>query len=351
MYILFLLSGIVLPVHAQRPAPGEPRQKAVYIRDAVIHTGTGIRLDNGHLVFENGIIRYVGAEPYSGEAEVIEGQGMHVYPGFILPNTTLGLSEVDAVKSTRDFSEAGRLNPEVRSLVAFNTDSRIIPAVRANGILLCQPVLRGGMVSGTSSVMQLDAWNWEDAVVKTDDGVHVQWPAVMLRDGWWGEQETASRNKKQEEDLRELRMFFNRAAVYDTLSPVKDLKLHALRGVFNGKQRLYVYVQGAWEARQAVLFFKSIGVKYLVLKSGGNIYEAAGLLREYDVPVIVHRTHSLPEIPDDPVDAAYALPFKLYTEGVPFCLDYSGYMETMGCRNLPFLAGTAAAYGLPRKKL
>lgn len=347
IYILNFLFFVLAAGYAQRPSPGTVQLKAVYIRNATIHTGTGTVIENGNIVFENGIIRSLGKEAYNGDAEIIDGTGKHVYPGFILPNTVLGLTEIDAVKATRDFDETGELNPEARALVAYNTDSKIIPTVRFNGVLLCQPVLRGGMISGTSSVMQLDAWNWEDAAVLPDDGVHMQWPAVMVRGGWWAEQEAADRNKKLEENVQKLKDFFRRAAVYDTLSPEKDLKLHALRRIFNGEQRLYVQVQGAWEARQAVLFFSSVGVKNLVLKAGGNIYEAAGILKEHHVPVILRRTHILPDVPDDPVDAPYSLPYKLYKAGVLFCLDYSGDMEAMGCRNLPFLAGTAAAYGIP----
>lgn len=346
-YILFLLLGSCSLLYGQRPVPGDQQTQAICIRNATIHTGTGAVIEQGSILFDKGIIQALGRDVEAGNAQLIDAAGRHVYPGFILPNTTLGLTEIDAVKATRDFDETGEINPEVRSLVAYNTDSRIIPTVRFNGVLLCQPVLRGGMVSGTSSVVQLDAWNWEDAAVRPDDGVHVQWPAVMVRAGWWAEQEVADRNRKTEENMQRLTAFFRRAAVYDTLSPEKDFKLHALRRVFRGEQRLYVQVQGAWEARQAVLFFKSLGVKNLVLKAGGNIYEAADILTEHQVPLILERPHSLPAVPDDAVDAPYALPYILYKKGVLFCLDYSGGMEAMGCRNLPFLAGTAAAYGMP----
>ena len=78
--------------------------------------------------------------------------------------------------ATVDYREANDISPEVRSLISFNTDSHVIPVIRSNGVLLTQPVLKHGTLSCTSSIMQLDAWNWEDAVVATDNVLHLSWP-------------------------------------------------------------------------------------------------------------------------------------------------------------------------------
>ena len=73
--------------------------------------------------------------------------------------------------STDDGTEVGELNPHVRSLIAFNTDSKVIPTTRSNGILMAQPTPLGDLISGQSSVVTLDAWNWEDAVLVERDGI------------------------------------------------------------------------------------------------------------------------------------------------------------------------------------
>ncbi len=78
--------------------------------------------------------------------------GKHVYPGFIAPNSTLGLTEIEAIRASNDFYEVGGYNPHVRSQIAYNAESRIIPTVRTNGVLLAQVTPRGGRISGTSSV-------------------------------------------------------------------------------------------------------------------------------------------------------------------------------------------------------
>ena len=111
----------------------------------------------------------------------------HIYPAFIAPNTTIGLTEIDAVRATHDYAETGNINPNIRSLIAYNTDSKIINTVRTNGILIAQVTPQGGLISGQSSVVYLDGKNWQDAVLKADDGIHINWPNSYYKTGWWAE--------------------------------------------------------------------------------------------------------------------------------------------------------------------
>ena len=68
--------------------------------------------------------------------EVINANGKHVYPGFIMPNTALGLVEIDAVRATDDDSELGSWNPHIRSLIAYNAESKVVESLRPNGVLI-----------------------------------------------------------------------------------------------------------------------------------------------------------------------------------------------------------------------
>lgn len=106
----------------------------------------------------------------------IDASGKHVYPGFIAPNSTLGLVEIDAVKPSNDEGEIGVMKPHIRSIIAYTADSKVIETVRPNGILMAQITSRDGRISGTSSIVQLDAWNWKDALIKENDGIHVNFP-------------------------------------------------------------------------------------------------------------------------------------------------------------------------------
>ena len=113
--------------------------------------------------------------------KVFDVKGKHVYPGLILSASNLGLVEVPTVRATSDVQEIGTINPSIRSIVAYNTDSKIINTVKTNGILLANIVPDGGLISGSSTVVQLDAWNWEDAAYKMDGGIHFRMPSLFAR--------------------------------------------------------------------------------------------------------------------------------------------------------------------------
>ena len=118
---------------------------------------------------------------------IIHVYDQHVYPGFIATNTTLGITEISAVRATNDYREVGTFKPHIRSLIAYNAESKIIPTIRSNGVLMAQIAPKGGRITGTSSVMKMNGWNWEDAAQKVDDGIHLNWPAYFVQHGWWAE--------------------------------------------------------------------------------------------------------------------------------------------------------------------
>lgn len=349
---VFVMLSLLTNTTAQRPTPAPPQSRSVLITGGTVHTGDGRVIDEGAVGFRDGRIDYVGFS-YGVKTTydtTINVAGQHVYPGFIGANTTLGLAEVEAVRASVDRADIGKLEPELRSLVAYNADSKVTPTVRANGVLVVQVVPRGMTISGTSSVVQLDAWDWEAAAVRADDGVHLNWPAAYERRGWWAEPGETDQSKKDEraERIQEIRDFFRKAKAYaGNSAPEKvDLRLEAMRGLFNGSKALYVHASAAREITEAVQFAKAEGVKRTVIVGGYDAWRVADLLRENKVDVILHRLHSLPLRPEDDIDLPYRLPALLKEKGVRFCLDRAGDMEAMGLRNLPFNAGTAAAYGL-----
>ena len=154
-------------------SPAKPQKGLMYIKNATIHVGNGKVIENGVIRVKDGKIEAVGTDiAVPADGDVVDAKGKHVYPGLILPASNLGLMETPSVRATSDVREIGELNPNIRSIIAYNTDSKIINTLRSNGILLANIVPEGGLLSGASSVVQLDAWNWEDAAYKTDAGIH-----------------------------------------------------------------------------------------------------------------------------------------------------------------------------------
>lgn len=332
--------------------------KSVLILNATAHLGTDSVIQNAAIGFKNGKIDLVGSATSGFDKtaydEVIDATGKHVYPGFIAPNSTLGLTEIEAVRATRDMNEVGTTLPNVRSLIAYNTDSKIIPTVRTNGILLAQITPRGGLVSGTSSVLMLDGWNWEDAAYKVDDGIHVNWPRIQSRryiddDNAFGPYEKNKQYNQQTDDLKKL---FGDARAYHASEEhtEKNLRFEAMKGLFSGTQSLYIHTNNVKEIIEAVNFAKEQMIKRLTIVGGKDSWMVTDLLKANNVSVVVSRVHDLPEHPEDDVDLPYKLPYLLQKAGILFCLNNEGDMEAMGTRNLPFMAGTAAAHGLSKEQ-
>lgn len=348
--LCFLFIGNIMA--QQTPAPKQT--EAYSIEGATAHLGNGKVIENSLIMFSDGKIKFVGSANMriARMGTVINAKGKHVYPGFIAANTSLGLAEIDAVRATRDFDEVGSMLPHIRSIIAYNAESKVVETMRPNGVLMAQITPRGGVISGTSSVVQLDAWNWEDATIKTDDGVHMNWPQVFSRGRWWmGEDPGLKPNKNYQKSIDKLKEFFANAKSYlaGNKTP-KNLPYEALQGVLNGTQRMFVHVSGEKGITDAVNICKELGVKNIVIVRGQEAEKVADLLKANNVPVILERAHRLPNGEDADYDRPFRAAKILTDAGILVGLGMEGDMERMSTRNLPFYAGTYAAYGLGKEK-
>jgi imidazolonepropionase-like amidohydrolase len=337
----------------QTPAPLQ--NKIITISGATAHIGNGSVIKNSIIIFENGILIAVADATSSKIAlrgTIIDATGKHVYPGFIAPNTTLGLVEIDAVRPTRDQDELGEFIPNVRSLIAYNAESKVVESLRPNGVLIAQITPRGGTISGTSSIVQLDAWNWEDAVVKEDDGVHINWPNSYARGRWWlGESSAYKPNKNYQEEIENIKSFILNSKTYGKSTPKKNNEaFKAMQGLFNGQQKMFVHAQGEKEMIDAVTILKNNGIYNVVVVGAYEAYKISDFLKKNDVSVLIQRVHSTPERDDEDYDLPYKLAKLLVDEGILVALQTSGQMEGMNTRNLPFYAGQVAAQGLSKEK-
>lgn len=341
--MIFLLSS--LAVFAQNPTPAPPQSESIVIQNATIHVGDGTVIENGSVSFADGEITGVGDNLSAvAGAKVIDGAGKHVYPGLIALNSQLGLVEIGAVRATRDQREVGRFNPNARALIAFNTDSQVIPTVRSRGVLLAQAVPEGSLVSGRSSVMQLDGWNYEDAVVRADDGVHIYWPRTRSYNWQTGD---LTPNKNYAKHVGELRAFLQQATGYCNRPDGDDsprlLKLETFCEALAGDANAYLHADQADAIQAGVLLLKEMNARPVIL-GGDQAHLITDFLKREDVPVILSSTQALPASQDSPIDQPFRAPALLYEAGVDFALSHGGYWQQ---RNLPFIGGQAVAFGLP----
>lgn len=352
--IFYILCIIGFAVQAQQ-APAPKQTQSVLITGVTAHIGNGTVINNAAIGFADGKITYVGAASQANAnsfEKVVDAPGKHVYPGFIAANSTLGLVEVDAVRASDDEAEVGGIIPHVRSIIAYNAESKIVESMRPNGVLMAQVTPRGGRISGSSSVVQLDGWNWEDAALKTDDGIHMNWPNSFTRGRWWlGEDPGLKPNENYAKQIDEVKTFMLAAKAYNAGGQTaRNLPFEAVKGLFNGSQRLYVNVNGEKEITDAVNFSKEMGVKNLVIIGGDEAHKVADLLVANNIPVLLTGPHRIPQSEDTNIKHPFMLAKLLTDKGVLVGLEVSGNQERINTRNLPFFAGSFAGHGLDKEK-
>ena len=337
-----------------QPTPAPDQSRSVLVLGATAHLGTGDVLEDCAVGFRDGVIDYVGRSFQVNRQkydDIVDAKGQHLYPGFIVTNTTLGLQEVGAVRATQDQYEVGTFRPNVRSVIAFNTDSEITPTVRTNGVLMGQITPRGGVVSGSSGVVHFDGWNWEDAAMVMVDGIHLNWPSTHHRHRKNG-QVDIQRRKTYDQQRHEIERFFGEAQAYASArrGSLTDVRHEGMRGLFDGSLCLYVHTNDARAITEAVHFKRDLGIQRMAIVGGYDAYLVADLLRENEVAVMLQSVHSLPRFADDDVDLPFKLPKLLMDEGITVALQVDKRMTEMNSRNLPFYAGTARAYGLTEEQ-
>ena len=344
-YLKFLIYISCLYTFAQNDV--EKINKKTLLYGGTAHIGNGEVIENSLIIIENGIISTIersgNLKVDISDADYYEIIGKHVYPGFIVPNTTVGLADIDAVRATVDFDEVGVMNPNVRSIVAYNTDSPIIPTLITNGILMGQVTPRGGVISGLSSVVEFDGWDYEEALFIEDEGLHINWPNNYFY------KEKSQKNYYK--NLKIIKEFFENAKVYYLKNSNEiDIKMEAMKKLFSGERTLFIHANRVKQIKESIIFCKNIEIKKIVLVGGKDAWRITDFLVENNIPVILNRIHRLPMRYDEDINIHFKTPKILHDAGILFCLDYEGDMERMGARNLPFTAGNCVAFGLSKEE-
>ena len=337
--------------------PGKPQNKPIALVGGTIHTITQGTIENGVVLFDKGKIIAVGKNVnIPKDAEIINISGKHVYPGLINAFTTVGLIEIGAVRATRDVTEVGLINPNVRAEVAFNPDSEHPPVTRANGITTVLVVPTGELIAGQSALMMLDGWTWEEMTLKAPVGLHIYWPRMIppstVR---FSRQSPEELKKETERRLQLIRETFQKARAYKKAKESEaqkgipyhetDLKYEAMIPVLEGKVPVFVHANSSKEILSAIEWAESEKVK-IVIVGGSDAWKVADVLKNKNIPVILTNIHRLPSTRDSEYDEPFTVAYKLYKAGVKFCIGGEGgyYNE----RNLPYQAATCAAFGLPK---
>jgi len=347
-----LISGVSLAAQTRAPT--------LAIRGGTVHTLAGAPIESGTVLIENGLIAAMGRNvSVPAGVQVIDATGLHVYPGLFDAMSQLGLTEVGAVDVTNDMTELGDYNPQLLAMTAVHPASEHIPVARANGIThtVSMPGGRGGgVISGQGSLIHLDGWTVEEMVIEPSVGVVLNWPTIQTRrfnfaTGSATESSYSDAKKAYDEKIKELDEWLEGALHYEAALAAgtdveRDLKLEALAKVLDGELPFLVSANSERDINAALDFARRNSVR-VVLLSGSQAWKVADRLAAEKVPVILGPTQSLPEGEDWGYDQMYALPGQLHAAGVKIGFATFGASAS---RNLPYEAGSAVSFGLPREE-
>src|SRR5438309_2689111 len=362
-FICAVSLGFFEPVGAGiRVVSGQTSQDTYAIRNARIVTITGPVIENGTVVITNGRIAAVGSNvTVPAGARIIDARGLTVYPGMMDSDTEIGLIEIGSVAGSVDTSEIGDNNANIHVDVAIHPDSSHIAVARANGITTVLTAPRGGLISGQSAILNLDGWTPREMVLKSPAAMHINWPGGGGRGfgaEFGGQQRSATElRREQDTQIENLKKILRDAAAYGDARDARakdpslpkqnlDLKLEALVQVARGQMPVVINVNAERDIKNAIAFAGEMKLK-VIISGGAEAYKVADLLKAKNIPVIVGPVLRLPSKDDDPYDAAFANAGLLWKAGVKIAFQTG---DSSNVRNLPYHAGMAAAFGLPKEE-
>ena len=349
-WVAFVLFSLIASLHAEM----------FLLTGATVHTISRGNITNAEMMIRDGKILGV-LDPagdvqklYPSDAKQIDLKGLHLYPGMIALNTDLGLTEIDAVRSTIDSREVGDYTPDVFSWLAVNPDSELLPVARANGVSHFEPVPFGAVVSGQSGLMALNGWTTEQMVTKRAIALHVFWPSATLdttpkekssNPAKWKSLE--DQDKERKEKLRQLDDFFSEARAYAKAKEgAKDFQIvpawEAMLPVVRGEIPVTIHADEVRQIRAAISWAVTNGVK-MILADAMDAWRVADLLATNKIPVIFNHTFTQPIRDSDGFDVHFRAASVLTKAGVKVAFSGGGGSLV---KNMPYAAARAVAFGL-----
>jgi imidazolonepropionase-like amidohydrolase len=366
--VLVFLLAATISIRAQQPAgasvQGTSAEQGFYaIRNARIVTVSGAEIESGTLIIRNGKIEAIGAGlSVPAGAEEIDARGLSVYPGMIDAGTSLGLVEIgQGAPGTVDTNEVGDMNPNAQAIIAVNPHSANINVTRVNGVTSVLTMPLGGIISGQAALINLDGATPREMAVLPSAALVINFPRVTTTsfDALFNPQSINLNDaiSTRDRQLEQLRKLLREAEAYGRAQdayardrnlprPEQSVLLAALVPFVRGERPVILRADREAEIRAAVRFSEEMRLPRSIIMGGNEAWKAAALLKERNVPVILNGVLNLPPREDDYYDTLYENASKLQQAGVRFCISTGSSASNV--RDLPYHAGMAAAFGLPR---
>jgi len=370
-HVRFVAVALLLLLNHVAPA------ETTLLKNATVHTVSGAVLSPGDVLIQDGKIVSIGQIGSSAD-HTIDLKGQHLYPGLIALGTSLGLVELSGVRASDDESDPGEFIPDVKSWVAVNPDSELLPVARANGIAIIEPTPRGGLIAGQSGLVALDGWTSEKMAYKKPDALHIYWPSMDVNGGGrrgggggapvgrgrrGGGAAGAGNDLDQERRLRIKRLddYFADARAYAKArdaaqtsgapDPGLNPSWEAMRPYVSGQLPIMVHADDSRQIKAAIKWSETNQYK-IIIDGGRDAWMVADLLAKANVPVVYDNVFAMPARDFEPYDVHFKAPEVLRQAGVKVIIGIgaAGKEPTddpSAVRNLPYAAAMAVAFGLP----
>lgn len=339
-----LVVGGAAVTEAQVRMTVPPQSEPIALRGATIHTVSDGVIENGTIVFEDGVITALGADvQIPSGARIVDVSGKHLYPGLVDAYSTVGITEIGAVDVSSDINELGDFNPNVRAEVAVNAESRHIGTTRTAGVLVALSTPGGGLVSGMSSALNLEGWTWEEMSLEGTAALNVNWPDPL---------ETDEDEPSYGSQVERLRAFFADARAYHDAvmageSIRTDSRYEAMIPAFDRAIPVVVAADGVAQINDAITWGLEEDLR-IVIRGGQDAIHVADRLVAHDIPVILTSTLAAPSRDWEGYDHEYTAAARLHEAGVRFAI--AGGSSAAYSNRLPWEAGVAVAFGLPEEE-
>lgn len=350
----------VVPVRRVKPRP--PRSAGatttpLALVGATVHNPHGQPMRGATLLLADGRITALGHDlPIAPGTRIVDLDGLHLYPGLVNANTQIGLAEIGAVRATLDTDEVGRLKPQIRAEVSLNPDSELIPVTRINGVthVLTRP--GGGLIMGTSALLRLSGWTWEDLTQQAPAGLHIAFPRQRIDFAADAEKSVQKQRDEIAAEIRELSAAFADARAYRAARRAAaaaegpaieiDRRWEALLPAFDGTLPVLIHAGSVPQIKAAIRWALEEDVAP-VLVGAREAWRCRDWLAERKVPLLLDHAYRNPSYDYDGWDSAYAAPGLLAAAGVRFALTYGW---NANARNLPYAAASCVPHGLDAER-
>ncbi len=301
-----LFSRILLLVLLLAFLPGADSGEKEYhdvwaIKDCSIHVKSGKVLDRGTIIIRNGLIEKVGTNiKIPADAEIIEGENLHVYPGFIDVLSNAFMKKAAAGKKVEGKKDNNQQNKTSGILPAYDKAAlkdATMKKFHAEGFTLVNILSEKGIFTGTSDSFILSSTEKEKAYIKTDKWLGISFVPNQRSDAY-----PASLMGV----VAYLRQAFTDAAYYNMHDrrwtremkniprPVRNKELESILPFALEKQRVVFLCKNYHDIKRAIDIAKTFKLNYLIADLGGEAFRIIPELKKNRATVITGLTFKPP---------------------------------------------------------